>query len=127
MYIKDTPQTTGVHLALLADDTGLYATERKEDCALRKLQNGLKSMVEWSKHWNIKINEDKTEKIYFSHPIRPPKTLLTLNGWNIPFVNNVKYLCVTFDRKITWILHIKTIETKAFRPFIRTYSLFKSE
>jgi hypothetical protein len=26
------------------------------------------------------INEDKTLAIYFSHKIRPPKSLLTLNG-----------------------------------------------
>jgi hypothetical protein len=52
---------------------------------------------------------------------------LTLNGRNIPFVNNAKYLGVIFDRKITWRLHIEMIETKAFRSFIRAYSLFKSE
>jgi hypothetical protein len=84
-------------------------------------------MVEWSKRWNIRINEDKMQAIYFSHKIRPPESLLTINGQNIPFVNNVKYLGVIFGRKITWGLHIKTIETKAFRAFIRTYSLFKSE
>jgi hypothetical protein len=27
----------------------------------------------------------------------------------------------------TWILHIKIIEAKAFRAFIRTYSLFKRQ
>jgi hypothetical protein len=37
MYINDTPQTIGVHLALFADDTSLYATERKEGYVLRKL------------------------------------------------------------------------------------------
>jgi hypothetical protein len=125
MYINDTPQAIGVHLALFADDTCLYATGHKEGYVLRKLQRGLNSMVEWSKRWNIKINEDKTQAIYFSHRIRPPESLLTINGQNIEFVNNVKYLGVIFDKKITWGLHIKTIETKAFRTFIRTYSLFK--
>jgi hypothetical protein len=79
-------------------------------------QCGLNSVAEW----NIKINEDKTQAIYFSHRNRPPGSLLTLNGRNIPFVNNVKYLGVIFDRKITWKLHIKTIKTEAFRAFIRT-------
>jgi hypothetical protein len=65
MYINDTPQTIGVHLALLADDACLYATERKEGYVLRKLQRGLNSIAEWSKRWNI--NEDKTQAIYFSH------------------------------------------------------------
>jgi hypothetical protein len=64
---------------------------------------------------------------YFSHRIRAPESLLTLNGRNIPFVNNVKYLGVIFDERITWRLHIDMIEAKAFRTFIRTYSLFKSE
>jgi hypothetical protein len=50
-----------------------------------------------------------------------------LNGQNIPFVNSLKYLRVIFDKKITWKLHIETIEAKTFRTFIRIYPLFKSE
>jgi hypothetical protein len=59
--------------------------------------------------------------------LRPPDSLLTLNGRNIPFVNSVKYLGVIFDKRMTWRLHIETIEAKAFRTAIRLYSLFKSE
>jgi hypothetical protein len=58
-------------------------------------------------------------------PRRLSYFFLTLDEWNIPFVNNVKYLGVIFDRKIKWGPHIKTIEAKAFRAFIRAYSLFK--
>jgi hypothetical protein len=49
-----------------------------------------------------------------------------LNG-NIPFVKNVKYLGVIFDKRMTWRLHIETMEDKAFRTFITLYFLFKSE
>jgi hypothetical protein len=42
--------------ALFADDTCVYATERKEGYVLRKLQRGLNSMAEWSKRWYIMIN-----------------------------------------------------------------------
>jgi hypothetical protein len=45
----------------------------------------------------------------------------------MPFVNNVKYLVVIFDNKITWRSHIEMIEAKAFREFITTYALFKSK
>jgi hypothetical protein len=68
-----------------------------------------------------------TWAIYFSHWIRPPESLLTLNGWNIPFVNSVKHHVVTFDKKITWRPHIEMIKAKAFRTLIRAYALFKSE
>jgi hypothetical protein len=44
---------------------------------------------------------------------------------NILFVNNVKYLCVIFDNRISWRMHIEMIDTKAFRIFIRVYFLFK--
>jgi hypothetical protein len=84
-------------------------------------------MSVWRERWNIKINEEKTQAILFSHQRRPPDSLLTLNGRNIHFVNNVKYLGVIFDKKMTWRLHIETIEANAFRTFIRLYSLFKSE
>jgi hypothetical protein len=46
MYINDTPQTIGTHLALFADDTCLYATERKEGYVLRKLIGGVVQTLE---------------------------------------------------------------------------------
>jgi hypothetical protein len=45
LYINDTPQTPGMNLALFADDTCLYATDRKEGYVLRKIQRGLDSMA----------------------------------------------------------------------------------
>jgi hypothetical protein len=38
-----------------------------------------------------------------------------------------KSIDVIFDKRITWRLHIEMTEAKAFRTFIRIYSLFKSE
>jgi hypothetical protein len=66
IYINDAPQIPGVYLALFADDTCLYATDRNEGFVVRKLQRGLSSVETWCEHWNIKINEDKTQGIYFS-------------------------------------------------------------
>jgi hypothetical protein len=41
-------------------------------------------------------------------------------------VNQVKYFGI-FDNGITWRLHIKRVEAKACRTFIRICSLFKSD
>jgi hypothetical protein len=100
-------------------------TDRKEGFVVRKLQRVLSSMKTWCERWNIKINED--EGIYFSRSRRPPESHLALNGRNIPFVNSVNYLGVIFDKKVIKRLHIEMIEAKAFRTFIRIYSLFRSE
>jgi hypothetical protein len=127
LYINYTTQTSGINLALFADDTCLYATDRKEGYVQRKTQSGLDSMAAWCKRCNIKINEDKTRAIYFTHRNRPPDSLLMLNGRSFPCVNRVKYLGVIFDKKMGWRLHIQMIEAKAFRTFVRIYSLLKSE
>jgi hypothetical protein len=127
LYINDTPQTSGIDLALFADDTCVYATNRKTSYVLRKIQRGHDSMAAWCERWNITINEDKTRPIYFTRRNRPPDSLLKLNRRNIPFVNSVKYLGVISNMRMTWRLHIQMIEANAFRTFIRIYSLFKSE
>jgi hypothetical protein len=92
-----------------------------EDLELR----GLSAVEMWCEHCNIKVNEHKTLVIYFSHRFRPPDAHLTLNGWNVPFVNHVKHLGVILDKSIIWRWHIETIEAKAFRKFIRIYFLSK--
>jgi hypothetical protein len=81
----------------------------------------------WCQRWNIKINEGKTQAIYFSKRLRMPGDELQLNGRNIPFVNSVKYLGVIFDRRMTWRQHIEKIAAKALGTYIRAYSIFKSK
>jgi hypothetical protein len=76
--------------------------------------------------WNTKI-KDKTQAIYFSHRLRSPEAHLTLIERKIPFVNHVNYLSVVFDKRIICRLHIEMFEVKAFRTFIRTYSLLNNE
>jgi hypothetical protein len=94
---------------------------------LNKPQRGLTAVGSWCQRWNIKINEGKSQAIYFSRRRRMPGNDLQLNGRNIPFVNSVEYLGVIFDRKITWRLHIDKTAAKALGTYIRTYSIFKSK
>jgi hypothetical protein len=127
VYVNDTPQTPDVYLGLFADDTCIYATERKEGYILRNLQWGLSAIETWCECWNLKINEHKAQAIYFSHRLRSLEAHLTLNGQNIPFINHVKYLGVILDKRIIWRLHTEMIEAKALRTLIRIYSLSKNE
>jgi hypothetical protein len=126
IYMNDAPSAPWIHLALFADDTCIYSTEIRKRRVLCNLQRGL-TAVKWFERWNIKINEGKLPAIYFSRRLRVPEDVWQLNGGNTAFVNNVKYLGVIFDRRITWRLHIERTVAKAFRTYIRTYSLFKSE
>jgi hypothetical protein len=100
LYINDTPHTSGGYLALFADDTYLYRTDRKEGYVLRELQRGLTSVQSWCERWNLKPNEDKTQTIYFFHRRRPVEAYLALKGRHIPFVNNVKHVDVILIEKL---------------------------
>jgi hypothetical protein len=59
---------------------------------IRKLQRVLSSMETWCERWNIEMNEDKIQGIYFSRSRHPPVSHLTLIGRNIHIVNSAKYL-----------------------------------
>jgi hypothetical protein len=120
LYINDAPAAPGVHLSLLA-------TEKHERRVLNKVQRDLTAVGSWCQRWNIKINEGKTQAIYFSKRRRMPGDDLQLNGRNIPFVNSVKYLGVIFHRMMTWRLHIEKTAAKVLGTYIRTYSIFKSK
>lgn len=57
-----------------------------------------------------------------------PKDEFQLRGGIIPFVDNAKYLCVTFDRKMTCKFHTQTVAAKALFGYVRKdFSLLKSE
>jgi hypothetical protein len=115
MHLNDTPQTPCIYLGLFANNTCIYATDRKEVYVLRKLQRGLSAIETWCERWNIKTNEDKTQAIFFSHRLRPLEAHLTLNGRNSPFHNYEKYRGVIVDKMVTWNLHEEINEAKVFR------------
>jgi hypothetical protein len=117
-YKRYAPNTWCLSRSLF-NDTCIYAANRKEGNVLRELQRYISDTETWYERWNIKINEDKTQVIYFSRRLRSPEANLTLNGRNIPFINHAKYLGVIFDKKTTRRLHIEMIEAMAFRTFIR--------
>jgi hypothetical protein len=120
MYTNYNPQTPRVYQVFFADDTFMYATDRSvifpESCSAVSIQ--LRRGVRTGTLKSIKV---KLGPSYFSHRLTPPEVRLTLNGRNIPFVNDVKYLGVIFDKRITWRLHKEMIEVKAFRIFMRLF------
>jgi hypothetical protein len=92
----------------------IHTADLSEVYVLRKEQFGLTSTESLRERWNININENKIQTIYFSHLRRLVEAYLTLKGRNTPFVNNVTYL------------HTEMI-AKDFRKMIRIYPLLKGD
>jgi hypothetical protein len=57
----------------------MYTADRKEGFLVRKLHRGLSSIVTLCESWNIKVNEDKTQRIYSSRSRQLPESHPTLN------------------------------------------------
>jgi hypothetical protein len=101
LYINDASEAPETYLALFADDTCIYAIEKHGRRVLCKLQRGLTEVNSWCERWNVKINEGKTQAICFYRSVGDPDGILQLNERDIPYVKNITYLDVIFDRKMT--------------------------
>jgi hypothetical protein len=115
----------GLIFLCFADDTCIYATEKHESHVVCKLQSILTPANSWCVRWNRETNEGKIQAICFSRRLTVPDDVLQLKGRNISFVNNVTYLGVTFDRRMTWTHHVDRTLAKALGVYIRTFSLSK--
>jgi hypothetical protein len=109
IYVSDRPQTPDVYLGVFPDDTCIYATDRKEDYFLMKLQRGLTVIETYCEQWNK--NQWRPRPSTFLTDIGPLRLILHSMDGISP-----RQLC-----------KIEMTETKAFRTFITIYSLFESE
>jgi hypothetical protein len=107
LYINDDPAAPEIHLALFAEDTSIYATEKHERRVLCKLKRGLTAVNLLCERWNLHLIV--------------PDGVLQLDRRDIIFVNNITYLGVTFDRRMAWRPHIERAVAKALLTYVRTY------
>jgi hypothetical protein len=97
-----------------------YIMETKpNNLNLRKLQQGIDTTETKCQHWNIKINEDKTQDIYFSHRLMPP--------WGSAYIQQREHPLRQLCKICGWRLSMEIIEAKAVGTFITVYCLLKSE
>ncbi|GBP83605.1 Probable RNA-directed DNA polymerase from transposon BS [Eumeta japonica] len=69
-YTNDIPRpTSGVQLALFADDTALYFRNRNRipRFTLRPLQRAIDKLGQWFRLWRIDVNPDKSAAIQFKY------------------------------------------------------------
>jgi hypothetical protein len=92
--------------ATFADDTVILALDQNPIAASEKLQNHFNILQHWLNKWKIKVNNDKSVHINFTtRSTEIPQPML--NDELIPPKNEVKYLGLHFDQKLTWKALIK--------------------
>jgi len=103
----------GVESYLYVDDFLICYRSKHIHIIERHLQQCLNKLADWAHTNGFKSSPSKTVCIHFcklrkSHP----EPTLLLNGTPVPVVEETKFLGVVFDRKLSFIPHIKHLKDK---------------
>lgn len=126
VYITDLKATNGCNLTQFADDTSTYFSHKSPKMITRKLESSVKSINTYFERWKIKLNEGKTEAIYFTKRRAArflPGSDLNLNPAPIKWSKCIKYLGLLLDDKLTFKRHIEYAVDKTQKYMRILYSL----
>ncbi|GBP67600.1 RNA-directed DNA polymerase from mobile element jockey [Eumeta japonica] len=119
-YTNDIPRpSSGVQLALFADDTALYLRGATERNIGPHLQRAVDELGRWFQIWRIEVNPDKSAAISFiyrkgrSSVVVERGTPPRIYNAPIPWQHNYKYLGITLDRNLHFRDHIKRVRKTA--------------
>ena len=108
IYTSDLPlsPSNNILVATYADDTAILSTAISPVEASINLQQYLNHVEKWLDKWNIAVNKEKSNHVTFSLR-RGDCDRVSLHAVTIPANQEVNYLGVTLDRRLTWKAHIK--------------------
>ena len=111
-------QPSGLELNGFADDHSIRTTfkpsklDHKEECdTTANIEETMLKVKSWMDHVRLKLNEAKTEFIYFGWPSQLGEctvSTLDINGENIARSEVTKYLGAHIDSTLKFKKHIKT-------------------
>ena len=103
----------GVNCSLYVDDFLICYSSKQIHTIERQLQQCLTRIEKWADRNGFRFSKTKTVCMHFCNLRKlHPEPELTLYGSAIPLVDQFKFLGVIFDRKLSFIPHIKYIKTK---------------
>ena len=99
--------------SLFVDDLAIYVTAYDALSACRYLQKAIDSISKWTAKRGFKFSTSKTVAVRFTRSRREEVVPnLLLNDDILPYADEVKFLGLTFDKKLTWSSHIDNLKQK---------------
>jgi hypothetical protein len=113
------PETTS---ATFADDTAVIATDNDPAIVSSKLPTSLLAIQSWLTRWRMKVNGSKSTHVTFTmrRGTCPP---VHVNNVQLPQTDEVKYLGLHLDRRLTWHKHIFIKQKQLGTAFTKMYWL----
>lgn len=114
LYINEiTLSTDKVKFLLFADDTTIFVQGNNLQTISYILNQELIKVSDWIRSNKLTLNTNKTY-VLISSPLmaRPVITAIKIDNIILKEVNETKFLGVIIDEKVTWKIHIETLQTK---------------
>jgi ribonuclease HI len=113
LMINDIPKAIdGVEMSLFADDSAIYMGHRSVEVLQKKMQLSMNAIQDWCNKNGFKISINKTNAVLFSKRNNLAGIKIKIGKEKIKMVNEVKFLGVIFDSKLSWKQHINYIIEK---------------
>lgn len=111
IYTSDMPVTSLTHTSTFADDTAFVSIHKCPRVASNQLQIHIRELETWLNKWRISVNASKCTHVTFTlrRDTCPP---ISIFNSPIPQKDNVKYLGIHLDRRLTWSRHIDSKVTQ---------------
>lgn len=94
--------------ATFADDVLLHCLAAADTVAFSRVNNSLRAVNAWSKQWRLPLNPAKCQAMRFGSGWSKTSKLF-IGETQLEFVNEAKYLGLTFTTEMTWIKHIDNL------------------
>lgn len=116
LFINDLPQLINSNILLRADDLKVFTKIKNIGDAI-SMQRDVDTIGNWCTANKPQVNTSKCNVISFTHrrEITFQYFNYDINGYALYRVQSIRDLGVTFDSKLSFEGHIKTITNKAYR------------
>ncbi len=108
--INDLPEPQrGAKASVFADDSAIWKSGSNLKQVCSDVGENFTDIENWSSKWGFKISKAKTVAVIFTRKILRPDDLpkiYTNDGIPLEFKDEVKFLGLIFDKKLTWAPHI---------------------
>ncbi|KYB24573.1 hypothetical protein TcasGA2_TC031259 [Tribolium castaneum] len=105
-FTHDIPKTDRTTLAIYADDTAILTRSKQPYMATRYLQESVERIENWCRRWLIKVNPDKSRALLLARRRVSPDGFVRMFNADIPWSDQVKYLGVILDKKLSFGPHL---------------------
>ncbi len=104
----------GVECSLYVDDFVIMFKAKRMTCLSRKLKDSITAIEKWTRDngFTIAVGDDKTVAMHFCRHRSCENPDLKLNGQEIKFVKEKKFLGLIWDTKLNFKAHIKYLKQK---------------